>query len=392
MTAGEAQLDAELAASIARERSEAPWRRAIRALLHKRIAVVALIIIFVIYGAGAYTFLDAFGLPTGLQDPTQGNLSETRLIAAPDGEIETLGAFATRFDISLARLAEFNPEVVAEFGDFDSGLLLPERTRLVLRPSEDLEGPSWDHLFGTDRNGRDLFSRALFSARTTLVFSVLAFLFGNAFLGLGLGLLAGYKGGKTDALIMRVGDVILGIPGLLVLIVISASLRELWTEWWESAEAFLGTDFFINQGIDHITLLFFALSFTGWVLTARFVRAQTLALRETEFILAAESIGAGTTRILIRHLFPSILPWIIVGMSASLGAAAGAEVGLTFLGLGIQPPTASFGAMITTAGGVTTFQLHPHMLLVPGVIIALLIYSFNLLGDAVNDVVNPRGR
>ena len=79
-------------------------------------------------------------------------------------------------------------------------------------------------------------------------------------------------------------------------------------------------------------------------------------------------------------------------MSASLGAAAGAEVGLTFLGLGIQPPTASFGAMITTAGGVTTFQLHPHMLLVPGVIIALLIYSFNLLGDAVNDVVNPRGR
>jgi len=392
VTAGEAQLDAELAASIARERSEAPWRRGIRALLHKRIAVVALIIIFVIYGAGAYTFLDAFGLPTGLQDPTQGNLSETRLIAAPDGEIETLGAFATRFEISLERLAGFNPQVVAEFGAFESGLLLPERTRLVLRPSEDLEGPSWDHFFGTDRNGRDLFSRALFSARTTLVFSVLAFLFGNAFLGLGLGLLAGYKGGKVDALIMRIGDVILGIPGLLVLIVISASLREQWTEWWESVGAFIGTDFFIDQGIDHITLLFFALSFTGWVLTARFVRAQTLALRETEFILAAESIGAGTTRILIRHLFPSVLPWIIVGMSASLGAAAGAEVGLTFLGLGIQPPTSSFGAMIATAGGVTTFQLHPHMLLVPGVIIALLIYSFNLLGDAVNDVVNPRGR
>ncbi len=392
MTAGEAQLDAELAASIARERSEAPWRRGIRALLHKRIAVVALIIIFVIYGAGAYTFLDAFGLPTGLQDPTQGNLSETRLIAAPDGEIETLGDFATRFEISLERLAGFNPQVVAEFGAFESGLLLPERTRLVLRPSEDLEGPSWDHFFGTDRNGRDLFSRALFSARTTLVFSVLAFLFGNAFLGLGLGLLAGYKGGKVDALIMRIGDVILGIPGLLVLIVISASLREQWTEWWESVGAFIGTDFFIDQGIDHITLLFFALSFTGWVLTARFVRAQTLALRETEFILAAESIGAGTTRILIRHLFPSVLPWIIVGMSASLGAAAGAEVGLTFLGLGIQPPTSSFGAMIATAGGVTTFQLHPHMLLVPGVIIALLIYSFNLLGDAVNDVVNPRGR
>ena len=126
--------------------------------------------------------------------------------------------------------------------------------------------------------------------------------------------------------------------------------------------------------------------------TARFVRAQVFALREEEFVLAAESIGARTTRILIRHLLPGVLPWIVVGISASLGAIAALEVALTFLGIGVQPPTASFGAMIDDAGGVSTLNLHPHLLLVPGFILAVLIFSFNLLGDAVNDVVNPRGR
>jgi ABC-type dipeptide/oligopeptide/nickel transport system permease subunit len=309
-----------------------------------------------------------------------------------DDAVESLGSFAERQGISIDRLASLNPDVVEEFGAFDTGLDLPEGQQLVLQDDEALEGPSSRHFFGTDRNGRDLFSRALFSARTTIIFSVLSFLFGSVFLGLGFGLLAGYKGGRIDTIIMRIGDVILAVPGLLLLIVISASLREVWTEWWESGDSFFGWDFFIEQGIDHITLLLVATSFTGWVLTARFVRAQTLSLRETDFIIAAESVGASTPRILLRHLFPAVLPWIIVGMSASLGAAAGAEVGLTFLGLGIQPPTPSFGAMITAGSNVRTFDLHPHIMLVPALTIAILIYSFNLLGDAVNDVVNPRGR
>ena len=207
-----------------------------------------------------------------------------------------------------------------------------------------------------------------------------------------MGLLAGYKGGWVDSVIFRIGDVFLAIPGLLILIVVSAALRDQWTTWFNDLDDWLGWSFFVDQGLDHITLLLVATSFTGWVGTARFVRAQSLALRETEFITAAESIGAGMPRILVRHLFPAVLPWIVVGMSAALGAAAAAEVGLTFLGLGIQPPTASFGAMIAAAGGVTTFELQPHLLLVPAVAIFALIYSFNLLGDAVNDVINPRGR
>ena len=391
MTAREA-LEPDILQGIRQEKSEAPWRRGLRSLARKRLAVIAILLITVIYGAGAYTILDIVGIPTGLQDPVATNLTVRRPIRTLDGATESLSAFAERQGISIERLASLNPNVVEEFGAFAPGLDLPQGQQLVLREAEALEGPSTRHFFGTDRNGRDLFSRALFSARTTIIFSVLSFLFGSVFLGLGFGLLAGYKGGRIDTAIMRVGDVILAVPGLLLLIVISASLREVWTNWWESGDSFLGWDFFIAQGIDHITLLLVATSFTGWVLTARFVRAQTLSLRETDFIIAAESVGAGTPRILLRHLFPAVLPWIIVGMSASLGAAAGAEVGLTFLGLGIQPPTPSFGAMIASGANVRTFDLHPHIMLVPGLTIAILIYSFNLLGDAVNDVVNPRGR
>lgn len=379
-------------AGLLLERSLSPWRRGLRALLRKRVAVVALIVIFIIYGAGAYTFLDVVGLPTGLQDPNATNLTVRRPIRMIDGEVETLGAFAERQDVSVAVIAANNPQIVERFGPLMPSTILPAGEQLVLAQDEALEGPSGDHFFGTDRSGRDLFSRALFSARTTFVFSVLSLLFGNIFLGLGLGLWAGYRGGLVDAVIMRSGDVILALPSLLLLIVVSASLREKWSNAWLDVDEFLGWSFFIDQGVDHISLLIFALSATGWVLTARFVRAQTLALRETEFITAAESIGAGTPRILVRHLFPAILPWIIVGMSASLGQAAAAEVGLTFLGLGIQPPTASFGAMIEDAGGPRTFDLQPHLLLVPAISIGLLVYAFNLLGDALNDVVNPRGR
>ena len=382
---------------------ESPWRRAWRRMRRKRIAVAALLVVAVIYGAGLYTLLDLAGVPTGLQDPVATNTGLRREVREVEGQGEPLGVYLDRlaasldferlrFDrdaLTLETLIRLNPDVVAEFGPLTAQTVLPPRTNLILTGEEALEGPSWDHLFGTDRLGRDLFSRTLFSARTTVIITLLSFLFGNVVLGLGL--LAGYARGWVDAVIMRVGDVILALPGLLILIVVNASLRDRWSDWLRSIDDFLGIDFLIQQGVDDFSLLFFALSFFGWVETARFVRAQVLALREEEFVVAAESIGATTPRILAWHLFPGVLPWIIVGMSASLGAVAGAEVALTWLGLGIQPPTASFGAMITDAGGARTFDLHPHLLLVPGVTIALLIFAFNLLGDAINDVVSPRG-
>ncbi len=387
-------LAAETASAWSRPpKSEAPWLRAVRALAKKRIAVVCIVLITILYGAGLYTTLDAFGVDTGLQDPNASNLRITRPIrAAEDGRAETLGAFAERHSVDLAALPALNPDLIAEHGALTPETVLRPGTQIVLRNGEELQGPSLRHLFGTDRVGRDLFSRALFSLRTTMIVSVLSVVVGNIFLGWGLGLLAGYRGGLMDSMIMRAADFVLALPGLLILLVLVSAFREPWGEVVRDIQGWLGTDFFIAQGIHTYTLMIFAMSFVGWGGTARFIRAQTLATRESDFVLAAECIGARTPRILSRHLFPAVLPWIVVGMSASLGEIAGSEVVLTWLGIGVTPPTASFGAMVDDAGHWKSLILHPQMLLVPMGFILVLMLSFNLLGDAINDVLNPRGR
>ena len=387
-------LAAETASAWSRPpKSEAPWLRAVRALAKKRIAVVCIVLITILYGAGLYTTLDAFGVDTGLQDPNASNLRITRPIrAAEDGRAETLAAFSERHGVDLAALPALNPDLIAEHGALTPETVLRPGTQIVLRNGEELQGPSLRHLFGTDRVGRDLFSRALFSLRTTMIVSVLSVVVGNIFLGWGLGLLAGYRGGLMDSMIMRAADFVLALPGLLILLVLVSAFREPWGEVVRDIQGWLGTDFFIAQGIHTYTLMIFAMSFVGWGGTARFIRAQTLATRESDFVLAAECIGARTPRILSRHLFPAVLPWIVVGMSASLGEIAGSEVVLTWLGIGVTPPTASFGAMVDDAGHWKSLILHPQMLLVPMGFILVLMLSFNLLGDAINDVLNPRGR
>ena len=374
------------------ERSETPFRRAMRALFRKRVAVVSMLAIFILYGAGMYTLLDAFGVSTGLQDPNHTNLSQRRSIREVGGAPETLGAFASRLELDIARVAALNPDIDAEYGPLTPETLLPARTELLLSVDETLQPPSTRHWFGTDRAGRDLFARALYSLRTTVIISVISVVLGNLFLGLGLGLLAGYRGGRVDAAIMRLADLVLAMPGLVYLIVIVAVFRDRITDWFRSLEASIGADWLIAQGIDDYVLIVFAMSLLGWAGAARFYRGQTLALRESEFILAAESVGAGTPRILVRHLFPGMLPWFVVGFSASMGEVAGSEVVLTWLGIGITAPTSSFGTMVAAAGGWTSLLLYPWMLLVPMLFVLPILLAFNLLGDAINDVLNPRLR
>lgn len=389
-------MTAQVHESIAWERpprAESPFLRAVRAILHKRIAVICIIAIIVLYGAGAYTLLDAFGVDIGLQDPNATNLSERRSTrAAEDGGGETLGTFVDRVDADISRLNELNPDVVDDFGPLTRETVLPPRTDLTLSPDEAKQGPSSKHWFGTDRAGRDLFSRALFSLRTTMIISILAVVFGNLFLGLGIGLLAGYKGGRTDSIIMRISEVIMALPNLVFLIVLVAVFRDRWEGWFKEIESFLGAHWLVEQGVDDYILIIFALSFIGWAGAARFYRAQVLALRESDYILAAEAIGARTPRVLIRHLFPGVLPWFVLGLSASLGEIVGLEVGLTFIGVGITPPTPSFGVMVASAGHYKTLIAEPQLLLVPMLFILPLMLAFNLLGDAINDVLNPRGR
>ncbi len=250
-------------------------------------------------------------------------------------------------------------------------------------------GPSADHWFGTDRAGRDLFSRIVYSARTTLLFTLVVILTGSVLLGLSLGLLAGYRGGWVDALVMRVGEVLSGIPTLLLIIAISAAFRTRISDlvFTLKEDSFLGDD--ARAIVPFLIIVLAALPF-AWFGSARIVRSQVLAIREQEFVLAAETIGVSTPRLLARHIFPGVLPIFLVGLSASMAGIAFLEVALSYLGLGVDPGTQSFGTLIFEAGAVRTFQQFPHVLMFSGVPLILFFFSWNLLGDALVDIVEPR--
>lgn len=253
-----------------------------------------------------------------------------------------------------------------------------------------LEGISADHWLGTDRLGRDLLSRAMYSARTTLIITAAVVLSGSLLLGNGLGLLAGYRGGWVDNAIMRVGEVFSSLPGLLMLILINASLSPRVVDAVRSLEENTPLTGLVSSGFASYITVFLALSLFFWVGTARIIRAQVLQLREREFIMAAEALGASQRRVIIRHVLPNISFLVVLQISATLGSVAGSELVLSWFGVGIQPPAPSFGAMLFEGSGARTFQAHPNLLLVPGVAITMLLLGFALLGDALNDAIAGR--
>jgi ABC-type dipeptide/oligopeptide/nickel transport system permease subunit len=253
-----------------------------------------------------------------------------------------------------------------------------------------LEGPSGDHWLGTDRLGRDMLSRVMYSARTTLIVTTAVVLSGSLLIGNTLGLLAGYRGGVLDTLVMRLGEIFSSLPGLVMLILINATLGERVTSWMRAIEANTPLSGLVASGFPSYLLVFGALSLFFWVGTARIIRAQVLQLRERDFIAAAEALGATPARVMGRHLLPNVSFLIILSISSTLGGIAGSEIALTWFGVGVQPPAASFGAMLFEGSGARTFQAHPHLLLVPGAVVTALLFAFNLLGDAVNDAVRGR--
>ncbi|WP_373324416.1 ABC transporter permease [Tepidiforma flava] len=250
-------------------------------------------------------------------------------------------------------------------------------------------GPSAEHWLGTDALGRDLASRVIYAARTTVVFTIVVLISGSLVLGLGLGLLAGYRGGWVDTLIMRVGEVLAGLPTLLLMLAITAAFRTRINDvaFWLQDNTFLGSD---ARTFVKFSIIVFATVPFAWIGTSRIVRSQALAIREETYVLAAEAMGASSWRIIFRHILPGVLPLFVVGVSAGMAGTAGAEVTLSFLGLGIDPPTASFGSLIAAGAGPQTFERYPHLLLAPAIPVTLFFFAWNLLGDALVDLLEPR--
>ena len=256
------------------------------------------------------------------------------------------------------------------------------------------EGPSWEHPFGTDALGHDLLSRTIWSAQTTVIISVAAVATGGLALGVSLGLLAGYLRGATDAIIMRLAEIFASVPTILLLLIITSTLQPRVESVAADLEDLTGQGWIVDSGAPSYFLVFGALSIFGWVGIARIVRSQVLALREAPYVLSARASGASTPRVLFRHLLPNVSNLLIVSLTLSLGAIAAAEIGLTYLGIGVQPPHSSFGLMISEAvsRGLPGIREDPHLILVPGVFVVALVLAFNLLGDQLTDVLSPRRR
>ena len=252
--------------------------------------------------------------------------------------------------------------------------------------------PSLSHPFGTDRAGRDMFSRVIYAARTTVIITVLSAVTGGLVIGPALGLLAGYQRGWLDSLINRVGEVVASLPDLLILITITATFGPRLNNWIANYYDLPLIGEPLKGGFASIAVLFLVLTLIGWVGSMRFIRAQTLQLRESEYVTAARSLGAGTWRVIGRHILPNLSHLLVLGTAAAFGSVALAEIGLSFLGLGVRPPMPSFGEMIWSSASVRTLEANPHLFFFPAIVAVLLFLSFNLLGDALNDVLNPRTR
>ena len=247
------------------------------------------------------------------------------------------------------------------------------------------QGPSISHPFGTDRLGRDILTRIIYGLRTTVIITVVTLVTGSLALGITMGLLAGYFGKWIDTLVMRVGEVTSAFPEIFLVLIIISTLKPPITDWVRGIEETVGIDI-IRLGVVDYFVLSLALAIFSWFGMARLVRGQVLQARENQYVEAARAIGASTPRILTKHVLPNVMG------SAGLAGVAGSEIFLSFLGIGIQPPTPSLGLMIFQNGSISVLRSDPHLLLFPVLTLSLLLFTFNLLGDAVNDAFNPRAR
>ncbi|MGH2561993.1 MAG: oligopeptide ABC transporter permease [Thermomicrobiales bacterium] len=227
------------------------------------------------------------------------------------------------------------------------------------------QGPTAEHWFGTDRTGRDTFARTLYAGRVSLAVGVVAVAV-SVSVGAFLGALAGFFGGFIDSLIMRFTDMIMTFPPIVILLTIAAVA---------------------GPGVGKTMLI---IGLLNWPIPCRLVRSKFLTLREQEFVLAARAIGAPTRRIILFHAFPNVADVLIVYASLGVATAILLEAGLSFLGLGVQPPTPSWGNMLNVARNVSVLEQYPWQWLPAGAAIVLTVLAVNVIGDGLRDAFDPR--
>ncbi|CAN5757435.1 ABC transporter permease subunit [soil metagenome] len=227
------------------------------------------------------------------------------------------------------------------------------------------QGPSLDHWFGTDRTGRDVYSRVVYAGRVSIMVGVIAVAI-SVVIAVVLGSLAGFFGGKVDMVIMRFTDVIMTFPPIVIFITVAA---------------------LAGPGVQNTILV---IGLLNWPIPCRLVRAKILSVRETEFITAARAIGAPTRRIITLHAMPNVVDVIVVYSTLGIAIAILLEAGLSFLGLGVQQPTSSWGNMLNVARNISVLESAPWLWIPAGAAIVLTVLAVHLIGDGLRDALDPR--
>jgi peptide/nickel transport system permease protein len=237
-------------------------------------------------------------------------------------------------------------------------------------PAHPFQPPSTTHWFGTDELGRDIFTRILYGGRVSLLVGLVSTLL-TIFVGVAVGTISGYYGGGLDNVLMRITDTFLTFPTIFVLIILSSLLRELPFPWLKNS----------------VLVVIVIIATLSWMWPARLVRSLFITLREREFVTATKALGGGDAGIIIQHILPNCLGPILVSGTLQMASAIITESGLSYLGFGVQPPTATWGAILSTA------QVHvyraPWMAVYPGVMIFLTVMAINYIGDGLRDAFDP---
>jgi len=265
--------------------------------------------------------------------------------------------------------------------------VVPEWITKIFRSMEPYARFSNDYPLGADYVGRDLFSRILYGARVSLTVAFIGPMI-SLFIGVIYGSISGFFGGRVDNIMMRIVDILYAFPSLLFIILLLAFFRSTLTDIQPGTPAYLLSQ--LDEAMGGLFFIFVGIGMTAWETMARLTRGQVLSIREKEFIEAAHTIGASHLRIMFRHILPNILGPLIVAETLAIPGYIGTEAFLSFIGLGVNPPTPSWGAMISD--GATVIRTYPNQTILPALALAITMFAFNFLGDGLRDALDPRLR
>jgi peptide/nickel transport system permease protein len=388
--------DANLSAEIARAEKVLPmWQIVARQFLEHKAAVIGLIII--LFYTLVALFAPVISAVTGLDPDRQNALARyqppmSEIEVSSDYKEQSITKFMADFPDKAKLLSEeivaknLFPVIRAEDALYDFANQPKEIRKSALEQlgsanTKELKNVfntfSSFHIFGTDELGRDVLIRLIYGTRVSMGVGLMVAL-ASALVGLLIGALAGFHGGWIDTALMRITDSLLSLPTIPILIVVAAI----------DLDKVPGSRLIISQGNETILKLAVILVLFSWMQVARLVRASVLSLREREFILAARTMGATDTTIIIRHLFPNVIAPLLVSVTLGVGGSILYEAALSFLGLGIQPPMASWGNMLFNAQDLISQA--PFLAILPGLQILIVVMSFNYLGDGLQDAIDPK--